>query len=612
MSFLSKIAPKRIRTKIIVPTIIILVLSNLLSTFTSSYKMNDMAKDNAKKALYQLSDSIFLNLRTAMNTGNSEVIADAEEKSRTKISGLKNLTVAKSRKMITLFNPTENFTSDINIIKVFDSKKESLLETNINSEHNLRVIRPMIATSECLYCHVNQELGDVIGVLDLTFSLEDSDSLINNTIVSLSILSLTVLFFITLFMTWLIKRATKPIDAFQNGLELFFKYINKEEKTVNHIGGYSNDELGALVDSVNKNIDSTVKGVKLDEQVISEAKEVCEKASLGIYDVSIKSIAHNPEINKLKDTVNELIVAVGYNMNRIENVLTSYDEYDYTQRINSRGKTTGTMKDVFNKIDSLGITLCGLSKDNLENGIKLQNDARILKDSVLNIEKFSNNQLSSLEESSSELSSITNNIRLTTKNSNEMASYAKKVTQSVNAGQDMALKTAKEMDEITEQVKSINEAITIIDQISFQTNILSLNAAVEAATAGEAGKGFAVVAAEVRNLANKSAQAAHEIKSLVEAAIIKTNEGKKISNKMRDGYSVLNKDITSTISLIDSVTSSSQEQQKGIEEINNDIEIIAKNTEKNSQMAKEASLISSETYELAQMIVDDAKSKKFE
>ncbi len=81
---------------------------------------------------------------------------------------------------------------------------------------------------------------------------------------------------------------------------------------------------------------------------------------------------------------------------------------------------------------------------------------------------------------------------------------------------------------------------------------------------------------------------------------------------MRDGYSILNKDITSTISLIDSVTSSSQEQQKGIEEINNDIEIIAKNTEKNSQMAKEASLISSETYSLAQMIVDDAKSKKFE
>jgi methyl-accepting chemotaxis protein len=72
------------------------------------------------------------------------------------------------------------------------------------------------------------------------------------------------------------------------------------------------------------------------------------------------------------------------------------------------------------------------------------------------------------------------------------------------------------MDEIDNQVNAINEAITVIDQIAFQTNILSLNAAVEAATAGEAGKGFAVVAQEVRNLANRSADAAREIKNLVE------------------------------------------------------------------------------------------------
>ena len=74
------------------------------------------------------------------------------------------------------------------------------------------------------------------------------------------------------------------------------------------------------------------------------------------------------------------------------------------------------------------------------------------------------------------------------------------------------------MYEINESTSAINEAITIIDQIAFQTNILSLNAAVEAATAGEAGKGFAVVAQEVRNLANRSAEAAKEIKNLVEVA----------------------------------------------------------------------------------------------
>jgi methyl-accepting chemotaxis protein len=98
----------------------------------------------------------------------------------------------------------------------------------------------------------------------------------------------------------------------------------------------------------------------------------------------------------------------------------------------------------------------------------------------------------------------------------------------------LANKTTQAMEEINVQVNSINDAISIIDQIAFQTNILSLNAAVEAATAGEAGKGFAVVAAEVRNLANRSAEAAKEIKTIVENATIKANNGKNIANTMID------------------------------------------------------------------------------
>ena len=611
-SFEKKLGKTRIRTKIILPTIIVLILSNLLSTFTSSYKMNNMAKESAKKALYQTTDSIFLNLRTAMNTGDSTVIADAEQKSRTSISGLKNLTVAKSQDMITLFNPTESFTTDSEIIKVFGSKKETLLEINESGIHDLRVIRPMIATQECLYCHVNQNKGDVIGVLDLTFSLLDSDEIINSTMINLSIQAIVVLIIITLFLTWIIQKATKPIDLFQEGLEKFFRYLNKEVKEVEHIKGYSHDEIGDLVDSVNKNIDHTVLGVQLDAQVISQAKEVCEKASLGIYDVSITSQANNPEINELKNTVNKLISAVGYNMSRIEKNLNAYDNDDYTQRINSKGTTTGTMKLVFEKIDSLGVTLSKISKENLKNGLSLQEDAKSLELSVNKIENFSNRQLLALQQSSQELTDITKNIRETTMHTNEMANYAKKVTQSVNYGQELAVQTANEMEEITQQVKSINDAITVIDQIAFQTNILSLNAAVEAATAGESGKGFAVVAQEVRNLANKSAQAAKEIKLLVEAAIIKTDEGKDISSKMMEGYTVLNEDITSTTELIENVTKASHEQQKGIEQISDEIDVIEKNTVENTKMAKEATLVSIETSTLAQTIVEDAKLKKFD
>ncbi|MDF6903130.1 methyl-accepting chemotaxis protein, partial [Escherichia coli] len=95
---------------------------------------------------------------------------------------------------------------------------------------------------------------------------------------------------------------------------------------------------------------------------------------------------------------------------------------------------------------------------------------------------------------------------------------AEQLQLSSKDGELLASKTNKAMDDIDKQVNSINEAISVIDQIAFQTNILSLNAAVEAATAGEAGKGFAVVAQEVRNLASRSAEAAREIKAIVENA----------------------------------------------------------------------------------------------
>ena len=601
----------KIRTKIILPTIIVLVMTNLVSVFTSAYKMDDLAKSNAKVALNQLTDSIFLNLRTAMNTGDLTIIEDTEEKARNNIQGLERFVVAKNHKVINLFTPTDKFTTDKEVLKVMASKKNKLIEFNKDNKHLLRSLRPMIATNECLYCHVNQKVGDVIGVLDLTFNLEESDKIINSTVTNLVWQAIVVLTLITIFMTWLIKKATKPIDVFQKGLEMFFRYINKEEKEVGYIDGYSNDEIGELVASVNKNIDATVAGVEQDAKVIEEAKEVCKQASLGIFDVEIKSIAHSPELNELRDLVNNLISATGYNVKRIFNVLTSYENNDYIDRINSTGKTTGIMKDVFNKVDLLGNSLSNNAKENLMNGKKLKNDAHNLNDAVAQIQSYLDNQSKNLDNAVDELGQITQAITDTTNNSISMAEYAKNVTSSVQTGEKLANQTSTEMDEIVEQVNSINEAITIIDQIAFQTNILSLNAAVEAATAGEAGKGFAVVAQEVRNLANRSADAAKDIKNLVESATLKATEGKVISDKMKDGYNSLNEHISATINLIDEVAKASKNQQGSIEHINASINDIQEHTNQSRQMTQDAALIATETDNLASKIVEEASTKKF-
>ncbi|MFY9110284.1 methyl-accepting chemotaxis protein, partial [Aliarcobacter butzleri] len=218
---------------------------------------------------------------------------------------------------------------------------------------------------------------------------------------------------------------------------------------------------------------------------------------------------------------------------------------------------------------------------------------------------------SSIEKTSTSIENIT----LISKNNGfkyeEMTSLGNEVKASVTKGQKLANQTALSMDEINEKVHAINEAIIVIDQIAFQTNILSLNAAVEAATAGEAGRGFAVVAQEVRNLASRSAQAAKEIKILVEDATFKANNGKNISNDMITDYEKLYEKISDTIKIIHQVNNSNKEQISGIEQINQAIISMEKLTQENAKESENLSEISISVNTLAHNLVNQAKTKKF-
>jgi len=217
--------------------------------------------------------------------------------------------------------------------------------------------------------------------------------------------------------------------------------------------------------------------------------------------------------------------------------------------------------------------------------LTLQNNSNQLSSNVDSLSSSSNSQAASLEETAAALEQITSTIINNTDNISQMAMYSSELTQSIKSGQHLATSTVIAMNEINSQTQAIADAISVIDQIAFQTNILSLNAAVEAATAGEAGKGFAVVAQEVRNLASRSADAAREIKELVEHATSKTNTGKQIADKMIVGYETLNKNIVKTTQTINDIETASKEQQAGIEQINDAITTLDQGTQKNAIVA---------------------------
>ena len=245
------------------------------------------------------------------------------------------------------------------------------------------------------------------------------------------------------------------------------------------------------------------------------------------------------------------------------------------------------------------------------NGKYLENASITLKQNVNTLSSSANEAAASLEETAAALEEITATVVSNSNNISDMDRYSKEVTKSATQGQNLAKNTSNAMDELSNEINLINEAISVIDQIAFQTNILSLNAAVEAATAGEAGKGFAVVAQEVRNLANRSAEAAKEIKEIVESTTRKANDGKNITSNMILGYDELLENINKTIDMINEITMSSKEQEAGITQINDAVTQLDQQTQQNAAIANETQDIALKTDSIARNIIEDLKDKVF-
>ncbi|TRL39392.1 methyl-accepting chemotaxis protein [Rhizobium straminoryzae] len=223
----------------------------------------------------------------------------------------------------------------------------------------------------------------------------------------------------------------------------------------------------------------------------------------------------------------------------------------------------------------------------------IDSGAREISQSAEDLSKRTEQQAASLEETAAALDQITTNVANASKRTEEARHVAMEANKSARRSGEVVSNAVSAMQRIEQSSNQISSIIGVIDEIAFQTNLLALNAGVEAARAGEAGKGFAVVAQEVRELAQRSAQAAKEIKDLIRNSVDEVSTGVRLVQETGDVLKVIEDQVIAINTQLDAIATSAKEQSVGLAEVNTAVNQMDQTTQQNAAMVEESTAASS-------------------
>jgi methyl-accepting chemotaxis protein len=206
----------------------------------------------------------------------------------------------------------------------------------------------------------------------------------------------------------------------------------------------------------------------------------------------------------------------------------------------------------------------------------------------LDLSQRTEQQAMALERTASSMEELTSTVRQNADNAKQARTLADNASSIAEKGGDVVGRVVTTMGQINDSAKSIGDIIGVIEGIAFQTNILALNAAVEAARAGEEGRGFSVVAGEVRNLAQRSAAAAKEIKTLISASVERASNGSQLAQDAGQTMDEVVKAVKRVTDIMGEISAASAEQSSGIEEINLAVSQMDAGTQQNAALVEQA------------------------
>ncbi|MBB5575120.1 MULTISPECIES: HAMP domain-containing methyl-accepting chemotaxis protein [Rhizobium] len=334
------------------------------------------------------------------------------------------------------------------------------------------------------------------------------------------------------------------------------------------------------------NAEETAMRAKSDD-LQSSMSLVVSAAAAGDFSRRIEKDYGDVNLNRFAGNINELLTSVDTGVGEVRRVLASLAEGDLTQTM--RGEFHGAFAELQQNVNSTFATLQSTMREVRETTGSINTNTNELRAASDDLAKRTEQQAAALEETSAALDQITAVVQSSTERAQEASVMVTEAKENAAHSGKVVRNAVDAMGRIEQASGEISQIIGVIDEIAFQTNLLALNAGVEAARAGEAGKGFAVVAQEVRELAQRSATAAKDIKALISKSGDEVQVGVKLVQATGEALAAIEGRVLKINDHIHSIATAAREQSTGLTEVNKAVNQMDEVTQRNAAMVEETS-----------------------